>query len=69
MREPFFEEYELRVTARIAAPMDAGDKLSQSIFETIQAALAQRKDMLTAITSVTLQPVERKDHERSKTGF
>ena len=69
MRDPFFEEYEMKVTARIAAPVDEGNNLAQSIFETVQAALENRKDMLVAVTSISIQPVERKEHERSKTGF
>lgn len=69
MRDPFFEEYEMRVTARIAAPMASSSNLAQSLLDTVEMALRDRKDMLVAVTSITIEPVERKDHERSKTGF
>lgn len=70
MREPFFEEYEMRIVARVAAPMAANNNtLSQSLLDTVEIALRNRKDMLVAVTSITIEPVERKEHERSKTGF
>ena len=70
MRDPFFEEYEMRVVARIAAPMAArdGNALAQSLLETVEEALRERKDMLVAVTSITIQPVK-ENHERSKAGF
>ena len=70
MREPFFEEYEMRIVARVAAPMAANNNtLAQSLLDTVEMALRDRKDMLVAVTSITIEPVERKEHERSKTGF
>ena len=69
MRDPFFEEYEMRIVARVAAPMASSKNLAQSLLETVEAALNNRKDLLVAVTSIAIEPVERKDHERSKTGF
>lgn len=70
MREPFFEEYEMRIVARVAAPMAANNNtLAQSLLDTVEIALRNRKDLLVAVTSVSIDPVERKEHERSKTGF
>ena len=70
MRDPFFEEYEMRIVARVAAPMAANNNtLTQSLLDTVEIALRNRKDILVAVTSVSIEPVERKDHERSKTGF
>ena len=71
MKDPFFEEYEMKFSARIAAPMlrQAGN-LSQELFEAVQEALQKRKDILVAVTSLTIEPIEQgKPNERSKTGF
>lgn len=59
MKDPFFEEYEMRVVARIAAPMASpNSSLAQSLLDTVEIALRDRKDMLVAVTSITLQPVK-----------
>lgn len=59
MKDPFFEEYEMRVVARVAAPMAADNgTLAQSLLETVEMALRDRKDMLVAVTSITITPVK-----------
>ena len=70
MKEPFFEEYELRVYARVTVPRitEAG-RISSEIFDDVLDCLSKRKDMLVALTSTTLEPLKGKNDERSKTSF
>ena len=70
MKDPFFEEYELKVGARVAIPRlaDSG-KYAKELFDAVQKALADRKDMLVAVTSATFEPLKGEANERSKTGF
>ena len=59
MKDPFFEEYELKINARIAAPMlRQSNNLSQELFEVVQEALQKRRDILVAVTSLTIEPIE-----------
>ena len=61
MKEPFFEEYELKVVARIAAPTLANTNLSKDLYENVLDALTKRRDILVGVTSLTIEPVtERK---------
>lgn len=61
MKEPFFEEYELRVVARIAAPTLDNTNLSKALYENVLDALTKRRDILVGVTSLTIEPVtERK---------
>lgn len=71
MKDYFFEEYELKVVARIAAPkLDKSSELSKGLFEAVQEALQKRKDILVAVAALTIEPIEKgKTNERSKTGF
>lgn len=71
MRDPFFEEYELKVVARVAAPvLNQNNNLSKELFEAVEEALKKRKDVLVAVTGLTIEPIEKGNtNERSKTGF
>ena len=61
MKEPFFEEYELKVVARIAAPSLSNTNLSKDLYENVLDALTKRRDILVGVTSLTIEPVtERK---------
>lgn len=61
MKEPFFEEYELKVVARIAAPTISHTNLSKDLYENVLDALTKRRDILVGVTSLTIEPVtERK---------
>ena len=70
MKEKFFEEYELRIYARVAVPkMIEPGRASKELFEAVQATLGKRTDMLVALTTTTFEPLQGDPNERSKAGF
>lgn len=70
MKEKFFEEYELRIYARVAVPklIEPG-RASKELSEVVQSALGKRTDMLVAVTTTMFEPLQGEPNERSKTGF
>lgn len=60
MKDPFFEEYEVKVSARLAVPMlNETGNLSKELFEAVEQALRMRRDILVAVTSLTIEPIEK----------
>lgn len=60
MKDPFFEEYEVKVFARLAVPMlNETGNLSKELFDAIEQALRMRRDILVAVTSLTIEPIEK----------
>lgn len=70
MRDRYFEEYELRIYARVAVPkiLDTS-KLPNEFFDAVREALAKRNDALVVVTSAMFEPLQEETNERSKRGF
>ena len=71
MRDRYFEEYELRIYARVAVPkiLDTSKSPNEFFFDAVREALAKRNDALIVVTSAIFEPLQEETNERSKRGF
>lgn len=64
----FFQEYEVKFRARVAAPSHARD-LSVDLYDALSEALEGTKGIIVSGMSIVIEPVKGESDERSKTGI